>query len=107
MVKLAAIAIQCLDLFIRAIIKAEVYVCGRGKKSGGRRKEQSKIQECLLRMKLIEENHIHLTMHKPISIVEICHFPKVRRAVRKSNRSSANKNKCITFFEEVDIILID
>lgn len=42
--KLAAVAIQCLDLLIRAIIKAEVYVYGRGKKSGGRRKEQSKIQ---------------------------------------------------------------
>lgn len=30
LVLLAAVAIQCLDLFIRAVIKAEVYMYGQG-----------------------------------------------------------------------------
>lgn len=62
LVKLAAVAIQCLDLFIRAVIKTEVYVYGWGKKSGIGRKEQSKIQDCLLRVRLVEMKHSRLTM---------------------------------------------
>lgn len=45
LVKLAAVAIQCLDLFIKPVIKKEVYMYGWGGKSGVGRKEQSKNPE--------------------------------------------------------------
>lgn len=44
---LAALAIQCLDLFISTVIKAEVYIISRSKELGGVRKKQAKIQDCL------------------------------------------------------------